>query len=196
MRPAYFLVSVVVLAGFITAPALADLTYSDSLGINQNLSVFIGLNSGPYQYEHSNPYESVGGHSPAEWLNAAESGLVSAVDLTLDFSGVGVNEAIRVEIDANGSGWTELGWVRGSDPYTFNLLDPAYGFGPTGGVDGLPVSLRLLGRDDGEARIVGVNASAMLDTSTLSISVIPVPGAFLLGGLGLALVGLGKWRSR
>jgi len=187
------IMSVVLLVGTV-GQVRADMTYSESLTLDEELEAWLGCGA-PFTYNHSNPYETVGGYTSSEWLEAASGGLVSAVDLTLDFSGVGLAEWVDVEINAVGVGWTYLGKVWGDSPKTFDLLDPSYGLGPTGGLDGLPVEVRLGGWDG--SGWFGLGASAMLNTSGLSVTVaseqIPAPGAAVL-----VLIGLGtlSWMRR
>ncbi|MBN1344094.1 MAG: hypothetical protein JXQ73_15520 [Phycisphaerae bacterium] len=188
-------VSVALLAGTV-GQAKADMSYSDPLTLNQNIYAYLGIGI-PFTYAHSNPYESVGGYSAAEWLDAANNGLVTGVDLTLDFSGVGLAEWVKVEINAVGVGWTDLGTVLGDSPRTFDLLNPSYGLGPTGGLDGLPVEIRLGGFDGSGWMHLG--ATAMLDTSELSVTVatqpIPAPAAAMLVVVGLGTLGWVRRRS-
>ena len=150
----------------------ADTLYSESLVLNQTFSSdLFGAEQSPLEYEHHNPTEIAPlDWTPQEYLDAADNGMISVVDLSVDLGGLGLLESVKIQIEAlTVPGWTDLGIVIGDGTHTFSLLDPQYGFGPTGGIDGLPVKLQLFGWDGSGP--TGMGAEATLIASTLTVGV-------------------------
>jgi len=149
-------------------------------------------------YTHNNPY-------PGDYEAAVAAGNIYDVSLTVVLDDLDKNDTAKLYVDPVGSPdhyeyLGELNRMSYSDPWqvdpgpgnsngsghitttTFDLIDA---FGPSGGLDGLPVKFKIWGSP------LNVN-ELELEKSILSVtaaSPVPAPGAILLGSIGVSLVG-------
>ena len=160
-------------------PAAADMSYTQVLEHNQLLGDLFNTGD-PYSYYHDNPAENpLGPFTSVEYQALGDQ--ITEVSLAFNFINLlpSAGEYIDIEVDPVGAqGFTYLGRIAQNGRTEFNLQDV---FGPAGGLDGLPIEVRFSGP-------VWMNNSATLVDSSLTVSVIPVPGAMLLGAIGLGAV--------
>ncbi len=168
----------VALIGTATATVDANIVggaWTDTQVLNQPLKEFFGYGI-PIHYSHVNPAEDPGPFSEADYAQASSLGLVDEVILTLAVSGLNANEHVDVKVEPVGGALTYIGTVTGDGTASFDLIDA---FGPGGGLDGLPVNVRLDGSCFG---------FAVLESSSLYVEIsdppesppVPAPGAALL----------------
>jgi len=179
-----------------TGAAQADLTpgtYTQTL-------TWAGNNVGPtWEYTHKNPAETTlaggtgGPLTAADWAAAAAANQITAVTLAVQVAGLSSGESLSLKAnwvaDAPDAGFVELGPIT-ADSGNLNVFDLQVLSGlNTGGLDGLPLHLLVTG---GNGK---VNFSESVLTVTIGEAAppVPVPGAALLGCVGLAIVG---WLKR
>ncbi len=187
------------MAAILAGPASADVipgTYTQTLDNPVLLESWYGY-SNPYSYMHANPAESLGPLTPGEYAQATRDGLVTHASLSMTFheidSIVGDTEAVKVWAAPAGSGnnYSLLGTVTSNGTTTFDLIQA---FGAGGGLDGLPVQVKLIGG-------TGIVDLAMLTQSVLRVSIgagvapVPAPAAALLCAIGLGVAGLARRRA-
>ena len=172
------LISILTVA--VTGTAQAEL-FTDVVTVNQLVLTYYDIvkdevfNVGAY-WEHNNPY-------PGDYNAALLAGLITDVTLTVNASDIDpLDDLVYVYFNDKNSVWHELGTIGdGDNPFPLN---------PTW-LDDVAVYGRLY--------LTVQNAppwddwwwdTAMINTSTLEVDVVPVPGAVLLGILGLSVAGV------
>lgn len=193
MKSVWAWVAIVVLAG--TLPATANV-YQQTINHSQILLDPLFLPGIPYAFYHANPAEiPLGPLTPEGYADAVQLGRITDVTLAFNVRCLDPDEQVRVWLDPVGpqQGWTMIGMISGNGETVFDLDDPDV-FGPGGGLDGLPVAIRL----EGVQSWCNWLDVAKLESSTLSVAVadgyapptVPVPAAAVIGLIGLACVGL------
>ncbi len=146
-----------------------------------------------YSWDHLNPIEIDGGGpmTPEEYEAAVLSGHIGDVTLTIVLDDLNPDDQAEVWIIPAGASSPEslgllnpmtasdtLGPIQGPGAYDGHQSNTVFNLNPAW-LDGLPVQIWLSGNF----------GPTEIETSTLSVTHIPVPGAVLLGGIGVVLVG-------
>jgi len=173
--------------------AMANITYTETIEIYRVQTYDGGFYSGSFSWFHQNPAEISGGGpmTPEQYEAAVVAGNIA--DVTLEIVVDSLNQGDRVDtyildkddnlhwlgqletMTASVSSGLIIGKEAHPDHRSITIFDLEPGW-----LNGLPVEIQLAG-DSGPIEI---------ETSTLSVtSLTPAPGAILMGGIGVCLVG-------
>lgn len=164
--------------------AFAGVTYTQTLDIYQQQSGRIRQ-----LWEHDNPAVTQGGLTLAEYEQAVISDHITDAILTITVEGLVPGDEVRVRAMGSDGVWNTLGFldtagisevgiIPGPDANPLCLSSTSFDIDPLWISDGLSVSLQSI-------REVSVE----IETSALSVITNPAPGAILLAGIGVGLVG-------
>jgi len=177
-----------------------EATFSETLNIYDIRTDASFFDPGYYAWEHTNPaILPFGIYSTQDYANMCDDGKIVEAKLTIVVDDLDKNDSVKVNIQDASGGWKELGHLNkmtcsdifGVDPgpgaheghrttTTFDL-DPSW-------IDAeLPVVVKLSGW------LLNPN-QVEFESSTLTIKAVPVPGAGILGTLGVSIVGFLKRR--
>jgi len=197
------LIAILVVA--FSGSAIANVTYTDTLNLYRGYIAEVSTETTDFWY-HQNPAENAG-MTPAEYAAAALAGDITDVSLSILVDDLDDLDIVQVELFAvPEASWHTLGnldtqgFIDFSGPPDY---DPGPGHGLAGladshmttttfsginplWLDGLPVQIRFTAFPQG---VGGQSNDFEIETSSLSVTVIPAPGAILLGSIGVSLVG-------
>jgi len=183
------LVTILVLA--LSGSAIANVTYTDTLDIYT-----VQTDRFRQLWEHNNPAETISGEpmTPEEYEQAVLAGRIIDVSLTIVLDDLDQNDSVRACLRDKDFFWHDLGpletmtfsddqdLISGPDSYSGHQTTTTFDIEP----------LWLVGLEDVAVQLVGSRLSDPLEveTSALSITIhTPAPGAILLAGIGVCLVG-------
>ena len=173
---------VAALVAVMGSPVWADMFYTDHVVVDQSLKAW-WLNPADVAYwDHVNPFNAVGDYDAA--LGAGE---ITGVTLTVNASGIvagGETNTVGIRFQDKNDFWHDLGLLNDGDT-TFNL-DPFW-------LDGVTVRAKLVYNCSSWFDLWD---SARINCSDLTVRAVPVPGAALLGALGLSAAGIKLRRRR
>jgi len=178
----------------VTNLAMANMTYTETINIYRVQTYDSGFDRGSFYWFHQNPAEISGGGpmTPEQYEAAVLAGNIADVTLTIVLDDLNQGDTVEAWIldqqnDMHFLGLLEpmtasdsLGYKSGEQAYPghrsttiFDNIGPAW-------LDGLPVKVHLAGN----------SGPIEIETSTLSVTtMLPTPGAILLGSVGVILVG-------
>ena len=187
------IVSILVFA--LAGSAMANITtYTETIELYRVQTYNSGFDSGSFSWFHQNPAEISGGGpmTPQEYEAAVSAGKIADVTLEIVIDSLNQDDQIHVRImDINNevhylgqlvpmAASESLGPLLYEQAHTGHRSTTTFHLAE-GWLDGLPVQIQLYG-DSGPIEI---------ETSTLSVTTLltPAPGAILIGGIGVCLVG-------
>ena len=182
-----------VLALVVYSSAIASVTYTETIPIYRVQTYDSGFYSGSFSWFHQNPAEVSGGGpmTPEQYQEAVIGGNIADVTLKIVIDDLDQGDRVDTYIldkDDNLHWLGQLetmtasvssGLIIGEEAHPDHRSITIFDLEP-GWLNGLPVRIQLTG-DSGPIEI---------ETSTLSVTAMfPAPGAILLAGIGVGLVG-------
>jgi hypothetical protein len=164
------------LAGIAQADLSECVCYTNHVSVNECLLVYLLHPEDSACWLHSNPY-------PGDYEEALEDDLICKVTLTVNACDIEpCDDKVGVKLEDKDGHWRELGYLNNGD--TVFCLDPEW-------LDTVKVKATLYYTGS----ICDWWDDAKIICSDLTVCAVPVPGAVLLGMLGLSAAGLKlrKW---